>query len=89
MQGNLLSFLENDFNNQMNENMDEINQAENRIDEERAAIKADVDAIEVQEKSIRDELFALEKKLRQKEIEFKGVKRDGERKIEAVQDQIE
>ena len=35
----LISFLKNDFKNQMSENLNEIEQAETQIDKERAALK--------------------------------------------------
>ena len=43
IQDNLLSFLKSDFKSQMQDNMQEIQQAENVIDNERLALKADID----------------------------------------------
>ena len=43
IQDNLLSFLKSDFKNQMQDNMQEIQQTEIVIDNERLALKADID----------------------------------------------
>ena len=43
IQDNLLSFLKSDFKSQMQDNMQEIQQTETVIDNERSALKADID----------------------------------------------
>lgn len=64
IQSNLLSFLKDDFNQQMQGNMQEIEQTEAVIEDERTAIKAHFNQVDEEQKEIQNELFALEKKIR-------------------------
>ena len=52
IQDNLLSFLKSDFKSQMQDNMQEIQQTETVIDNERSALKADIDQTEEEEKAL-------------------------------------
>ena len=52
IQDNLLSFLKSDFKSQMKDNMQEIEQTEIVIDNERLALKADIDQTEEEEKAL-------------------------------------
>ena len=52
IQDNLLSFLKSDFKSQMQDNMQEIEQTEIVIDNERSALKADIDQTEEEEKAL-------------------------------------
>ena len=52
IQDNLLSFLKSDFKSQMKDNMQEIEQTEIVIDNERLALKADIDQTEEEEKTL-------------------------------------
>ena len=63
IQDNLLNFLKNDFDNQMEENMHEIEKTEAVLDNERSALKQHVGQVEEEEKHLQDEINALDKKL--------------------------
>ena len=52
IQDNLLNFLKNDFDNQMEENMHEIEQTEGLIDNERSALKQHAGQVEEAEKQL-------------------------------------
>ena len=88
IQDNLLSFLKSDFKSQMQDNMQEIEQTENVIDNERATLKADIDQTVEEEKALQEEIYALDKQLRLKEKQMRAVQREGERKIDAQQEQV-
>ena len=72
----------------MQDNMNQIEQTEAVIDNERTALKAHIGQIEAEEKSLENQIFELEKQLRAKDKEYGAVKRDGERRIDAQKDQI-
>ena len=50
IQDNLLNFLKNDFKSQMQDNMQEIEQTEAVLDNERSALKVHISHIEVEDK---------------------------------------
>ena len=50
IQDNLLNFLKNDFKSQMKDNMQEIEQTEAVLDNERTALKQHIDEIEEQDR---------------------------------------
>ena len=50
IQDNLLNFLKNDFKSQMQDNMQEIEQTEAVLDNERTALKQHIDEIEEQDR---------------------------------------
>ena len=52
IQDNLLNFLKNDFKSQMQDNMQEIEQTEAVLDNERTALKQHVDEIEEQDRQL-------------------------------------
>ena len=54
IQDNLLSFLKSDFQNQMQDNMQEIEQTETALDNERSALKADIDQTGNEEKALQE-----------------------------------
>ena len=49
---NLLNFLKNDFKSQMQDNMQEIEQTEAVLDNERTALKQHIDEIEEQDRQL-------------------------------------
>lgn len=52
IQDNLLNFLKNDFKSQMQDNMQEIEQTEAVLDNERTALKQHIDEIEEQDRQL-------------------------------------
>ena len=58
------------------------------LDNERSALKADINQTEEEEKALQGQLHALDKQLRLQEKEKRAVQRDWERKIDAQQDQV-
>ena len=69
--------------------MQEIEQTEAVLDNERSTLKEHIGQIVEEEKELRDQLQLLEKQLAQKERELKAEKRDWERKIDAQQNAIQ
>ena len=65
--------MKNDFKSQMQDNMQEIEQTEAVIDNERNALKVHIDEIEEEDKRLQDELRTLEKQLRAKDVEIRTV----------------